>query len=200
MPVNINAAEQADIDALATEGRVSFTEGVLAAGNPYAGGPTKVDGKPFNAVVPPGSSIDTKVLDGLKKGAVPVMHRCRPFGFHLEALGPVLSFTTATDVLSLSVAAADQTTIVRPVLATANFSAAGSVAGTRVDFWVEVDGVPTSKQRFLFGDTLHHNVGGNWMLTLPAGAASIKLRAERGAGTGNVTFTADDFAALTLWG
>lgn len=199
MPVNINAAEQADIDAMTVEARTTFTEGILAAGSPYAGGVTKIDGKTFDGTVPPGSSLDTKVLDGLKKGAVPVMHRCRPFGFHVEVLGPTLSFTAATDLASLTIAAADQTTLTRMTLAVAHFSVATSVAATRVDFWVEVNGVPSTKQRLLLGDLLHHNVGGNWLVSLPAGSTTIKLRAERGSGTGNVVLNADDFAALTLW-
>lgn len=205
-PLLITADEQTFVDLIKTETRKLTTDGVMvdtngdgAGDTPYA--PTAVPVKDFDQYVKPGSEKDDSCMDGLRSAHVVMVRRIRPFGWHGEVLAPSLAFSGATDIVTVSIAAANRLHVDRQMLAVVNFSAFASNANARLDFWVDIDGVETTRMKFLFNEASSHRaMGGNWLVTLPAGAASIKLRAIRGAGTGNLNLDSSDSATLTLWG
>jgi hypothetical protein len=205
-PLLLNADDQTLVDAVKVDARLSDSDGISidTTGDgigdvPYC---TSILPVPdFNTLVPPGSAMDTQVLDGLAAASAALALRVRPFGLHVDSSSTNVSFTAPTDILTGTFAAASKLAVARMAMAVVNFGCYVDASNTAVEYWLDVDGAPTPHMQYFFnvaGD--HRSVGATWLLTLPALTTSIKLRVARKSGTGTVFVNADDSASLTLVG
>jgi hypothetical protein len=207
MPLILNAAEQAAVEAIKTSSLAIQTQGVSIDTNGDGSGdtpyctdlPTPTPG--YADIIKAGSKDELMVADGFRVAAIPVVHHLAPFGFHGENLAPSLDFSAVTDVLTYTVAAAERLSVPRKAKVTIEFSTYVTATSTGIEYWLEVNGVPTSHYKCLIaalGD--HRCLSGSWLVDLPAGALEFKIRASRFAGAGNIKLDSNNFAALTALG
>lgn len=205
-PLLINIDEQASVEALKTDIRLTLSDGLSidtdADGTGNTGYATKtLPVKNFSAYNPAGSETDATVADGLRGSMAPLVRRIGPVGFQVEQNGFSSSFTTSTVILSATLGAGSRLSAVRSMHASVNFSAQVSVAGTGLEYWIEVDGVATTHRTFMFNESSsHRSVSSSWIVTMPARSANLVLRAQRYTGTGLISLDPHDCATLTFWG
>lgn len=206
----ISTWEQTIIDAIKDDGKsissigiAVDTDGDLVGNNPYCTDlPMPV--KNFDTLVPSGSLIDKKVSDGLRVAAAPLVRQMAPIGFNFSQTGfgsPRTITTTAAGVMIIGYQAPVSQILQAPRIAmvTAAFTGETQANGTKLDFWIEVNKVPTNHLTYFFDNlNKHESMSGNWLVTLPPGSLAITLMGRTSAST--VTLDSNDCASVTILG
>ena len=205
----LNTDEQTLVETIKVDARLTNSDGIQidtdgdGLGNNGYCTDLPLPVKNFDLYSPPGSDTDKKVQDGLRAAAVPILRHVRPFGFQGEVVGlGSASISSATAIVTITIPAASRPTVERTMMAMASFSAVASDAGNHVEYWIDIDGTPTTHRWFGFNNaSVHHSVNSNWLVTLPVGATTISLYVQlKVGGTGSISFDGADCAALTLLG
>jgi len=199
MPIKVRPSEQTLLDTIGSEFNDINSNGLqVQPSTAYAATVYPISG--YAASVPPASANETKVKDGAKGMMASLIRHTAPLLDSGETLSPSISFTgTATNLLVKVLS--ESLEVQRKVLISANFSAVSDSTNTRLDYWIDVNGVSTSVYKFFFNNATHHeNISGSWVVTLPIGAVTITLKAIRGSGSGTLSLNSDDFVAITLAG
>lgn len=206
-PVTINASDAQFLEQIQGESRQVTSDGAAlditgdqVGDAPY--GTFAAPVKDFNQYVVPGGELDHKVTDALRTANLAMARRLRQLNYHVETVSANLVYTVLpTALATIDIAPNDRLQIVRKALITVNFSGQVTVDATRIGYWIDVDGVETAHFRYLFPTANQHvQMGGNWLVTLPAGTTTITLKAVRETGTGIVIHDSNDFISMTLWG
>lgn len=204
----ISTWEQTIIDAIKDDGKsissigISVdTDGDLAGDTPYCTDlPMPV--KNFDTLVPSGSLTDKKVSDGLRVAAAPLVRAMGPIGFNFSQTGLSRTINTTaagTMIIGYQVPVSQILQAPRIAMVTANFTGEAQANSTRLEFWIEVNKVPTNHLQYFFDNlNKHESMGGNWLVTLPPGSLAITLMAKTNAST--VTLDANDCASVTILG
>lgn len=206
MPLIISTSDQTVIESIKNDARQQNSEGVSIDTDADGNGnttfaPLAVPVPNFELLSPGGSSTDAKLQDMLRSTFVPVVRRIAPFGFQALTTAPSLAFTAATTVLTGTIPAANRLAVARNVFVAADFSAYSTGANTALEFWVEIDGVPSTHFKYYFNESGSHRcISAKWLVPMPARAASVVLKAQRSAGAGTLTLNSDDFVSISVWG
>lgn len=206
MPLIISTSDQAVIENIKNDARQQNSEGISVDSDADGNGNTAfaaqaVPVRDFELLSPNGSATDNKLQDMLRATFVPVIRRIGPFQFQALTNTPSFAFTTATTLLTGSIPAADRLAVARNVFVAADFSAYSSSANTSIDFWVEVNGIPSTHFKYFFNESGSHRcISAKWLVNMPARTSTVVLKAQRGAGAGTLTLNADDFVSISVWG
>ena len=194
--IKLNATEKAALDSFATDSDNASLSGIvdqLAA--PYASSLFPVVNY---ATIKAGK--ETTLSDAIKGGYAPYHRYVGPISAITQQLSYNISFTSATDILTLSLS--DQYEVARTCLVSVVWSAFVTNTNTLVAYWIEVNGSPENSLKFWFNTASQHGqMYGNWLITLPQNQAiTIKLRAQRSSGSGTISLDANDIASISLIG
>ena len=156
----------------------------------------------YDIIVPPGSTTDLKVRDGFRAMAAPIIRRIMPIGWQVNNLNPSFNFTAGTDLLTFNIPATERLNVARNVQAVFTSSMWTDVAGTVVLYFLEINGSSTGLLRNFFFNQVntHTTLSSTWLVSIPSGAVTIKVRAVRFSGTGNIKLDGNDHLSLTIIG
>lgn len=208
-PLLLSSDDQAFVDSVKTDARLSNSDGISIDTNGDGSGDTPyctdlpLPVKNFNAILPPGSENEKKLEDGLRAAAAPLALRVRPFGLHAEVAGTVYttSGTTPLEILTASFAPGSKLAVERQAMVVVNLSAYATSTNVFMQYWVQVDGTDTTKRTFGFTEAnAYRSVSGSWILTLPARTSNVKLFIQRLSGAGNIAMNSGTSADMTVWG
>lgn len=205
----INPAEEALIDSIKDDARKQNAEGISIDTNADGTGDTgyclkvPLPTPNFDQLVPLGSERDEKMADILRSTYVPLVRRTIPIKYHANqpSVFPTIQFDGIATLISLSIPASQRPSAAREVFIAADFTAYSSLGNTLLEFWVEVDGTPSTRFRYYFNEGgSHRTVSGKWLVTLPIRAQNVVLKGYRNSGGGDIVLNTDDFVALSIWG
>lgn len=205
----INPTEQALIEGIKDDARKQNSEGISVDTNADGTGDTgyclkvPLPVKNFEQLVPLGSARNDQMEDMLRSTFVPLIRRTVPIKYHASqtSVSPTIQFDGIASLISLTIPASQRPSVAREVFVAADFTAYASIGNTLLEFWVEVDGVASSRFRYYFNEGgSHRTVSGKWLLTLPVRATSIVLKGYRNSGGGDIVLNTDDSVALSVWG
>jgi hypothetical protein len=194
MTIALTPEELAILNQIATTTSDMNKNGVTYLGAPYfTDMPLPV--KDYAQIFPPGSRMEKVLTDAVRVAALPTVRQFLS-GSSFQASNTSPNFTgiagTATTLLSTTVVLGTAKTM----QITANFSAYALTSVSRVDYWIEVNGVPTDTFHTPL-QLFHQCVSGSWIVSMPAGSCTVTLRAKRGTGIGTINLNSDDFIAIS---
>jgi hypothetical protein len=199
MPIKVRPSEQTLLDTIANEANTVNGSGVqVQPSTPYAA--TIFPIANYTTTVPPASATETKVLDGNRGLYAPIIRHIGPIFGQVSNTSPGFSFVGTTTLLTYTLP--ENLEVARTVEIAVNGTCyTVDFNNTRMDFWVDVNGTPTSAFKLMHSDTVtHRSFCGSWIVTLPAGVVTITLKANRGNGTGSIALDFNDFVNLTFQG
>lgn len=199
MTVKIRPTEQAVLTTLAAElNDINGTGIQVQPSTPIAATVYPIAG--YLAAVPPGSPTETNVKNGNLGLLAPLWRRLGPITGAVDIAVPNFNFTTNTTLLSFTLP--ENQEIARNVQVTFNGSGFMSIANTRLDYWVDVNGVQGTTQRYYFNEAgVARSFGATWIVALPIGTPiTISIRAGIGTGTGHMQFDSNCQLNMTFWG
>lgn len=217
MAIILTQAEKDLLTAIGADSADAFTSGISVDtnGDGVADQTVYTDVMPIKdwaQLAPTDSEFDIKMRNGTSAGMAPIVRRLGPIGFQASRMGPITAFTGTASILTYTL----RLPVARTIQITANFTCSSSVFGTtptnltRVDYWLEINGVPTTAYRLVLPPPVPDAtysflpvsamVTGTWTVILPAGAVTIDLKGSRGSGTGIISIGGHDFAALSAIG
>jgi hypothetical protein len=150
--------------------------------------------------VPAASSNETKVLEGMVGHFAPLIRQIGPIFGQATNNNPTTTISqTAVTLLSYSMP--ESLEVARTVEVSAQGSWLATLTNRILEYWVEVNGTPTTHFKFGFNlASTHTPFAGSWIVSLSPGANTITLRAVVTTSTGSVTQDTNDFTNITIRG
>lgn len=198
MPIKVRPSEQTLLNTMATDANVVNGSGLqVQPATPIATSIYPITD--YATVIPPASDNETKVKDGVVGFLAPLIRYVGPITGQASNTSPSFTYTATTTLLTLTLS--ESLEVPRTVEIAVNGNCFSSAINTRMDFWVEVNGTPTTVfKHFLNEASAARSFSGTWIATLPVGAVTITVRSNRGTGAGNIQFDSNNFINVTFKG
>lgn len=198
--IKVKPTEQTLIDAIAADATLANSDGIqVQPSTPYASTVYPLEG--YADIVYKRPELITDINDGNKGYLAPLIRRIGPIFAQQYALFAVTtSFTTIATTL-VSYTFPESFEVSRQVEINVQGNCSSNIINTKMDFWVEVNGVATQAFRhYLSAASTHGGFAGSWVVTLPTGAVTVVVKGQRTSGTGTLSFTNNNFCNMTIRG
>lgn len=195
MTIKIRPSEQVILDAIAVDANSANLSGILVQpATPYA---TLSYPVPNYSAALAISGIPAHIIDSTKGKLVPLMRYVVPIYAQASNIAPSFSFTANTTLLTLTLP--ETLEVPRTAVVNTQFTLTSSAIATTTEYWIEVNGTPSTHFKILHSDLVQKIVSGSWVVTLPITAViNITLHCARASGSGNLVQTGAEFSNLTL--
>jgi hypothetical protein len=196
MVIKVRPSEQVILDAIAVDSNELNLNGVqIQPTTPYAATAFPIEN--YAATLADNPGISTKVLDGSRGFLAPLFRRISPL--FAQVTNNVPSFTITTPQTLLTMILPESLEVSRVAEVSVQGTASSSSSGSRLGFWVEVNGIPYTTLGLPFAQaSVNKTFAGSWIVNLPVGAVTITLRAEENISAHTISIGANDFVNMTL--
>lgn len=200
--IKIRPSEQTLLDLMATDSVDMETDGIqVQPATPYATGVYPIED--LDKLVDQNPDLPTQLLDGTKGYFAPIVRRMGPI--YAQASNFFASAVTFQDTQTqlLSFTFPETLEVARQVEVSVHGTCfiTGAI-GTRMDYTIKVNGVAQVEFRNYMSELSSPTAFvGNWIVTLPAGVASVvTVHGRRVSGTGTINFDGNTFLNMTIKG